>query len=209
MQVYLIESAIQCGVIVDLLNDPSGPLITKWDLLPAYDALTTAVEGVAPPPGLCSSFARVVELCAAYALEPCPATVLCLASSAFTTRPRMPRRKHEGTPFIIVSALSIATLVKGPFVAPMQRAVALRSYYHSLRIRMVLIDSLLPLLAGGDASTLQLPVYEKSHLSRAFDQIAFSAEELHLIAAPDPAEVERLRQICQRGGERGGAREPL
>ena len=73
--------------------------------------------------------------------------VLCLASSAFTTRPRMPRRKHEGTPFIIVSALSIATLVKGPFVAPMQRAVALRSYYHSLRIRMVLIDSLLPLRA--------------------------------------------------------------
>ena len=48
--------------------------------------------------------------------------------------PHALRPEHRDKPFIIVSAFSISTLVKGPFTATMQRAVALRSYHHSLRV---------------------------------------------------------------------------
>ena len=111
---------------------------------------------------------------------------------------------HPDTPFIIVSAYSISTLVKGPWTAGMQRAVALRSYHHSLRVYAVL-PSLLSSLQE-DAPTPLLPAYAESALCHAFDT-HFSEEELRAVAAPDPAEAERLRQACQRGGERGGERE--
>ena len=102
-------------------------------------------------------------------------------------------------PFIIASAFSISTLVKGPWTAPMQRAVALRSYFQSLRVRAVVVSLLSSLLEG--APKPRLPAYEDSALCRAFDT-TFSEEELQGVAVPDPADIERLRQICQRGGER-------
>ena len=98
-------------------------------------------------------------------------------------------------PFIVIANFSISTLVKGPFTAPMQRAVALRSYFHMMRIHNF-IRSL-----EVSSTCAVLLRYEDSHLRRAFDMRSFSPEELHLISTPDPAEVERLRQICQRGGE--------
>ena len=52
-----------------------------------------------------------------------------------------------------------------------------------------------------DGSTPLVPAYADSALYHAFDT-HFSDEELHAVAAPDPAEAERLHQICQRGGER-------
>eukprot|EP00964_Phaeocystis_antarctica_P110547 scaffold74898_cov74-Phaeocystis_antarctica.AAC.2 len=81
----------------------------------------------------------------------------------------------------------------------MQRAVALRSYFQSLRVRAVVISLLSSLLEG--APKPRLPAYEDSALCRAFDT-TFSEEELQGVAVPDPADIERLRQICQRGGER-------
>ena len=102
-------------------------------------------------------------------------------------------------PFIIVSAFSISTLVKGPWTAPMQRAVALRSYFQSMRVHPVVISLLSSLLEG--APKPRLPAYEDSALCRAFDT-TFSEEELQGVAVSDPADIERLRQICQRGGER-------
>ena len=80
----------------------------------------------------------------------------------------------------------------------MQRAVALRSYHHSLRVH-ALLTSLLPFLEGAPAP--RLSAYEDSVLCSRFDT-TFTAEQLQAVAAPDPAEVERLHQICQRGGER-------
>ena len=117
--------------------------------------------------------------------------------------PHTLRPGHPDTPFIIVSAYSISTLVKGPFTAGMQRAVALRSYHHSLRVPAVLTSLLSSLQEG--APTPLVPAYEESALCHAFDT-HFSEEELRAVAAPDPAEAERLHQICQLGGERD---EPL
>ena len=91
---------------------------------------------------------------------------------------------HKDKPFIIVSAFSISTLVKGPFTAAMQRAVALRSYHHSLRVPAVLTSLLSSLQEG--APTPLVPAYEESALCHAFDT-HFSEEELRAVAAPDPA----------------------
>ena len=115
--------------------------------------------------------------------------------------PHTLRPKHRDKPFIIVSAFSISTLVKGPFTAAMQRAVALRSYHHSLRVH-ALLTSLLPFLQKV-APTPRLPAYADSVLCGRFDK-TFTDDQLRGIAEQDPADVERLRQTCQRGGERGG-----
>ena len=118
---------------------------------------------------------------------------------ALTTYRHTLRPGREDMYFIVASAFSISTLVKGPWTAPMQRAVALRSYFQSLRVRAVVISLLSSLLEG--APKPRLPAYEDSALCRAFD-MTFSEEELHGVAVSDPADIERLRQICQRGGER-------
>lgn len=62
----IIESAIQCQVILKLMQDPNGEINTEWDFLGAYNAYCTTVEGVEPPPGLEDTFARIITLCATW-----------------------------------------------------------------------------------------------------------------------------------------------
>ena len=85
--------------------------------------------------------------------------------------PHTLRPGHRDKPFIIVSAFSISTLVKGPWTAGMQRAVALRSYHHSLRVYAALTSLLSSLQEDawqlGKAASLRASLQKLNALNKS------------------------------------------
>ena len=141
-------------------------IITIWDMQPAYNKLCRAIEKIPTLPGLKDRF-----------------KLWCV----------LPDRPKE--PFLLVSTLSIASHVMGPWSTPLYASLALRSAHQDIRV--------VPFIRALSAESV-LPRYEDSSL-RQFDKYTFDGAELAGLARPDPEEQERIHQLAVKAGKLGGA----
>eukprot|EP00966_Prymnesium_polylepis_P101557 2352021-Prymnesium_polylepis.1 len=145
----------------------AGRLIVLWDFLKPYEQLCEEVEKV-------------------------PALRLMKVEIAMVAV--LPSRKTE--PFSLISTSSIATHIKGMFVRPLYRSLALHYYHRKIRLVRFLREL---------SSTSQLPMYKDSNLKSHFDQFIYDAAQISCLTEPDPDEVEAMRASCRKGGLGGAA----